>query len=109
MCIECRLAAVNVDRSSNAPCFTLDRDRKRMMDREELWQRLEQQASNNYANLSAQGNVYAPLPPAIAAAEPVPAPLGKPTQHGLNCSAKHTVNICDWSVAVPVCICIDIP
>ncbi|KAF9949964.1 hypothetical protein BGZ72_008281 [Mortierella alpina] len=50
-------------------------DRKRMMDREELWQRLEQQASNNYANLSAQGNVHAPLPPAIAAAEPVPAPL----------------------------------
>ncbi|KAF9921708.1 hypothetical protein FBU30_008229 [Linnemannia zychae] len=37
-------------------------DRKRLQDREEIWQRLEQQAMQNYANLSAQGAVSAPMP-----------------------------------------------
>ncbi|KAG0308238.1 hypothetical protein BGZ98_008579 [Dissophora globulifera] len=32
-------------------------DRQRLMDREEQWQRLEQQAADNYANLKAQGAV----------------------------------------------------
>ncbi|KAF9308219.1 Serine/threonine-protein phosphatase 2A 56 kDa regulatory subunit gamma isoform [Podila horticola] len=48
-------------------------DRKRIQDREELWQRLEQQASENYANLTAQGAVTAP--PHAASTEPTPAPL----------------------------------
>ncbi|KAG0097378.1 hypothetical protein BGZ93_002875 [Podila epicladia] len=48
-------------------------DRKRIQDREELWQRLEQQAADNYTNLTAQGAVTAP-PPA-ASIEPTPTPL----------------------------------
>ncbi|GJJ79000.1 serine/threonine-protein phosphatase 2A regulatory subunit B' [Entomortierella parvispora] len=47
-------------------------DRKRHQDREEVWQRLEQQAAENYASLSAQGGVSAPLPHPV---EPVPVPL----------------------------------
>lgn len=50
-------------------------DRKRIQDREELWQRLEQQASENYASLTAQGAVTAPPP--TGSIEPTPAPLGK--------------------------------
>jgi hypothetical protein len=52
-------------------CFS---DRKRLQDREEIWQRLEQQAMQNYANLSAQGAVSAPMP---HLAEPISVPLGK--------------------------------
>ena len=48
-------------------------DRKRLQDREEIWQRLEQQALQNYANLTAQGAVSAPMP---HLAEPISAPLG---------------------------------
>ncbi|KAF8939251.1 hypothetical protein BGZ58_010254 [Dissophora ornata] len=48
------------------------RQKKRLQDREEVWQRLEHQAAENYANLSAQGAVSAPLP---LPAEPVSAPL----------------------------------
>ncbi|KAF9210221.1 hypothetical protein BGZ59_009741 [Podila verticillata] len=48
-------------------------DRKRIQDREELWQKLEQQAADNYANLTAQGTVTAPLP--SNSIEPTPAPL----------------------------------
>ncbi|KAH7034028.1 phosphatase 2A regulatory B subunit-domain-containing protein [Linnemannia elongata] len=47
-------------------------DRKRLQDREEIWQRLEQQAIQNYANLSAQGAVSAPMP---HHAEPISVPL----------------------------------
>ncbi|KAI7820955.1 protein phosphatase 2A regulatory B subunit [Gamsiella multidivaricata] len=47
-------------------------DRKRLQDREETWQQLEHLAAENYANLSAQGAVSAPLPPS---AEPVSVPL----------------------------------
>ncbi|KAG0052846.1 hypothetical protein BGZ83_002054 [Gryganskiella cystojenkinii] len=47
-------------------------DRKRHQDREEIWQRLEQQAAENYANLSAQGAVSAPPPHPV---EPVSVPL----------------------------------
>ncbi|KAI1300652.1 Serine/threonine-protein phosphatase 2A 56 kDa regulatory subunit gamma isoform [Mortierella claussenii] len=47
-------------------------DRKRLQDREEVWQRLEQQAAENYANLSAQGAVSVLLP---HPAEPASAPL----------------------------------
>ncbi|KAF9359728.1 Serine/threonine-protein phosphatase 2A 56 kDa regulatory subunit gamma isoform [Mortierella sp. AD094] len=47
-------------------------DRKRLQEREEIWQRLEQQAADNYANLSAQGAVSVPLP---LPAEPVSVPL----------------------------------
>ncbi|KAG0296540.1 Serine/threonine-protein phosphatase 2A 56 kDa regulatory subunit gamma isoform, partial [Dissophora globulifera] len=46
-------------------------DRKRLQDREEVWQRLEQQASENYANLSAHGAASVPQPH-IAEAAPVP-------------------------------------
>lgn len=49
-------------------------DRKRLQDREEVWQRLEQQAMQNYANLSAQGAVSAPMPHHT---EPISVPLGK--------------------------------
>ncbi|KAF9111910.1 Serine/threonine-protein phosphatase 2A 56 kDa regulatory subunit delta isoform [Mortierella sp. AM989] len=52
-------------------------DRKRLQEREEIWQRLEQQASDNYANISAQGGVSAPLP---LPAEPVSVPL-EPYNH----------------------------
>lgn len=37
-------------------------DRKRLQDREETWQKLEQLAADNYANLSAQGVVSVPPP-----------------------------------------------
>ncbi|KAF9106970.1 Serine/threonine-protein phosphatase 2A 56 kDa regulatory subunit gamma isoform [Mortierella sp. GBA35] len=47
-------------------------DRKRLQDREEIWQRLEQQALQNYANLTAQGGVSAPMP---HLAEPISVPL----------------------------------
>ncbi|KAI1319704.1 hypothetical protein EDD11_003398 [Mortierella claussenii] len=50
-------------------------DRKRLMDREDLWQRLEQQAANNYADLKAQGAVLAPPPAPIASTEISMAPL----------------------------------
>ncbi|KAF9122957.1 Serine/threonine-protein phosphatase 2A 56 kDa regulatory subunit gamma isoform [Mortierella sp. GBA39] len=47
-------------------------DRKRLQDREEIWQKLEHQAMQNYANLSAQGAVSAPMP---HLAEPMSVPL----------------------------------
>ncbi|KAF9434078.1 hypothetical protein BGZ76_008561 [Entomortierella beljakovae] len=47
-------------------------DRKRLQEREEIWQRLEQQASDNYSNLSAHGAVSAPL---HHPTEPVSVPL----------------------------------
>ncbi|KAF9208985.1 Serine/threonine-protein phosphatase 2A 56 kDa regulatory subunit delta isoform, partial [Haplosporangium sp. Z 27] len=47
-------------------------DRKRLQEREEIWRKLEQQASDNYANLSAQGNVSVPLPHPV---EPISVPL----------------------------------
>ena len=55
--------------------FPFSSDRKRIQDREELWQRLEQQAADNYANLTAQGAVTAPLP--SNSIDPTPAPLSK--------------------------------
>ena len=51
------------------------------MDREELWQRLEQQAADNYANLKAQGVVTAPLPAPLTSTEAVSMPLGNFTGH----------------------------
>ncbi|KAF9412038.1 Serine/threonine-protein phosphatase 2A 56 kDa regulatory subunit gamma isoform, partial [Podila epigama] len=48
-------------------------DRKRLQDRDELWQRLEKQAAENYSNLSAQGAVSAPPP--VISNEPTPVPL----------------------------------
>ncbi|KAG0380989.1 hypothetical protein BGX24_001698 [Mortierella sp. AD032] len=51
-------------------------DRKRLQDREELWLRLEQQAADNYANLAAQGDVEALLPPMpYTPVDAVPPPL----------------------------------
>ncbi|KAG0284419.1 hypothetical protein BGZ96_011212 [Linnemannia gamsii] len=51
-------------------------DRKRLQDREELWLRLEQQASDNYANLAAQGDVVASHPPMpFTPVDSVPPPL----------------------------------
>ncbi|KAF9084256.1 hypothetical protein BGX29_002651 [Mortierella sp. GBA35] len=51
-------------------------DRKRLQDREERWQRLEQQAADNYSNLAAQGDVAAPPPPMpFTPVDSVPPPL----------------------------------
>ncbi|KAG0201609.1 Serine/threonine-protein phosphatase 2A 56 kDa regulatory subunit delta isoform [Mortierella sp. GBA30] len=52
-------------------------DRQRMIEREEVWQRLEQQAAENYTILSAQGTVHAPPPTTPTAMETDPAPLGE--------------------------------
>ncbi|KAF9117445.1 hypothetical protein BGW39_002168 [Mortierella sp. 14UC] len=51
-------------------------DRKRLQDREDLWLRLEKQASDNYASLAAQGDVEALLPPMpFTPVDSVPPPL----------------------------------
>ncbi|KAF9918613.1 Serine/threonine-protein phosphatase 2A 56 kDa regulatory subunit gamma isoform [Lobosporangium transversale] len=47
-------------------------DRKRLQERDDIWQRLEQRAAENYANLSAQGAVSVPLP---LPADPISVPL----------------------------------
>ncbi|KAF9364971.1 Serine/threonine-protein phosphatase 2A 56 kDa regulatory subunit delta isoform [Mortierella sp. NVP85] len=47
-------------------------DRKRLQDREETWQKLEQLAADNYANLTAQGAVTVPPPVHV---EPLPVPV----------------------------------
>ncbi|KAF9578349.1 Serine/threonine-protein phosphatase 2A 56 kDa regulatory subunit gamma isoform, partial [Lunasporangiospora selenospora] len=54
-------------------------DRKRLQEREEVWQRLEKQASENYINLSAQGTVSVPPP---APPEPAPVPLAESFEQG---------------------------
>ncbi|KAF8933071.1 phosphatase 2A regulatory B subunit-domain-containing protein [Dissophora ornata] len=59
-------------------------DRKRLIDREELWQRLEQQAADNYANLKAQGVVTAPLPAPLTSAEAISMPLASFDQDDLS-------------------------
>ncbi|KAF9963846.1 Serine/threonine-protein phosphatase 2A 56 kDa regulatory subunit gamma isoform [Modicella reniformis] len=46
-------------------------DRRRLQDRDETWQKLEQLAADNYTNLSAQGTVSVPPPLHV---EPLPVP-----------------------------------
>ncbi|KAG0221109.1 hypothetical protein BGX31_010179, partial [Mortierella sp. GBA43] len=48
-------------------------DRKRLMEREELWQRMEKQAADNYEQLKAQGSVISPPP--LTSGEIVVAPF----------------------------------
>ncbi|KAG0325561.1 Serine/threonine-protein phosphatase 2A 56 kDa regulatory subunit gamma isoform [Dissophora globulifera] len=50
-------------------------DRQRLMDREEQWQRLEQQAADNYANLQAQGAVTVSPHPLLLSAPSTPLAL----------------------------------
>ncbi|KAF9896370.1 hypothetical protein BX616_007585, partial [Lobosporangium transversale] len=59
-------------------------DRKRMLEREELWQRLEQKAADNYDTLKAQGAVTtAPPPVPLASTEISLAPLSSDEQDDL--------------------------
>jgi hypothetical protein len=46
------------------------------MEREELWQRMEKQAADNYEHLKAQGSTISP-PPLLTSSEIVMAPFGK--------------------------------
>ncbi|KAF9179223.1 hypothetical protein BGZ51_007145 [Haplosporangium sp. Z 767] len=55
-------------------------DRQRMLDREERWQRLEQQAASNYAYLASQGAVAYPPSAGIHATESTPVPYAAFTQ-----------------------------
>jgi len=60
--------------------FALCSDRTRLQDREELWQRLEQQATESYEKLAAQGDVAAPPPlMPFTPVDAVPPPLGNPS------------------------------
>ncbi|KAF9993219.1 Serine/threonine-protein phosphatase 2A 56 kDa regulatory subunit delta isoform [Entomortierella chlamydospora] len=64
-------------------------DRKRLQEREEIWQRLEQQAADNYANLSAQGAVSAPPPLPV---EPISVPLESFDQGEITCEPDEDEN-----------------
>lgn len=69
-------------------------DRKRIQDREETWQKLEQLAADNYANLTAQGAVTVPPPVHV---EPLPVPVGNATRDYFLSSAtrKGTIDLFD--------------
>ncbi|KAK3824800.1 MAG: protein phosphatase 2A regulatory B subunit [Benniella sp.] len=54
------------------------RQEKRLMEREELWQRLEKQAADNYEHLKAQGSTISP-PPLLTSSEIVVAPFDELT------------------------------
>ncbi|KAF9934766.1 hypothetical protein FBU30_000060 [Linnemannia zychae] len=73
-------------------------DRKRLQDREELWQRLELKAAENYANLAAQGDVVAPPPPVpFTPVDSVPPPLAFDQGEELDMKEDKDGNIMDGS------------
>ncbi|KAF9955618.1 Serine/threonine-protein phosphatase 2A 56 kDa regulatory subunit delta isoform [Modicella reniformis] len=51
-------------------------DRRRMVEREELWQRMEKHAADNYEKLTVQGTAISPLPP-LTSTEIIVAPFSK--------------------------------